>query len=199
MAYRTQQYVATNRAFGPYLPPYPLQGVGGYRSMRGLGAADCSMYQSDLAYKQNDLNEKQAALNDNPDSVDLQSQIRIAQQELDAAKSDLASCLAVGPAPPSPNATCPAGQHAEDAGGMHLICVPDGPGPTPTPPGPGPTPKPPTPTPTPVVKKAETNWLLIGGVVAAVGVVGYLAFTQGGGKKGGYHVASNPRRRSRRY
>ena len=260
MAYRTQQYVATNRAFGPYLPPYPLQGVGGYRSMRGLGA-DCSSQQSQLNAANamvatanstlSTINSRMASAsaeeipNILSDQTTALSMLGQATQAVSDAQAALDACNAqptptptpycepgsncVYPAPPggcpndamwnAANNTC---EKAPDMGcgngevwsitsqkclpcpagttfnAQYRICDMNGPTPTPPAPGPGPTP-----TPTPVVPPkpavAQTNWLLIGGVVAAVGVVGYLAFTQGGGKKGGYPVASNPRRRSRRY
>jgi len=161
---RPQQYFATNRMFGPYLPPYPLQGVGAI----GLGT-DCSVANTNLAVSKSAYNAVATACSQGSadDCINLPS----VKATMDAAQAEVDTCttpknldvLPPQPKPPEPIPPQP---------------IP----PQPIPPQPiPPQPKPPEPPKPQPAAASGTNWMLWIGIAAAAGVVGILAF---GKKKG---------------
>jgi len=167
---RPQRYYTTNRLFGPYLPPYPLQGV-------GLGTT-CDVANANLQVSQSafDAVAKACSEGSSDDCVNLPN----VEATLNSAKADVSSCTTPTPLvtppndvipvapdviPPGPSPEPPGPGPSPNPPGPSP--KPPGPGPSPNPPGPGPSPKPPEPSPEPDKTKSETNWLLWGSVAVA--------------------------------
>ena len=160
---RPQQYAATNRMFGPYLPPYPLQGV-------GLAGIPCTVAQGNVQISQSAYDAVVAACSTGSanDCINITS----LKATLDAAQADLASC--------EKPAVVPSNLDITPIPWDKLPKVdPEPPKPQPQPPQPQPPlPKPPLPEPPkpePAKAASTTNWPLIIGIAAAVGVVGIIA------------------------
>jgi LPXTG-motif cell wall-anchored protein len=104
--YRSQQYREVNRAFGPYLPPHPMRGLGAYAL-----AGTCDTEQANLNQANSVVSAQQALVNGMSNSMNSMPEgekeafwanvVQPAQQGLDAAvdsrdlaQSALNSCQA---------------------------------------------------------------------------------------------------------
>lgn len=170
--YRSQQYRDTSHVFAPYLPPYPMQGLGVYRGM----GDDCSQYQAQVDAFQGVLSASEvtyaalkAVADANPDDMAAQGSALSAKQSLDSAQMQLATAQAqlnacqtpyVEPSPTNPVVTPSATPEV----------LPD---PVVTPVAPTPAVVPavvPAPSVVPVKAAGSTNWLLVLGGVTLLGV-----------------------------